>query len=66
MICLVLTTVPISEVSVFRVGSLATTVSVSFTSPGCRVKSNEVIVLICTTTPVFSAVLKPLDVTETL
>src|SRR5712692_10889741 len=58
-ICLLSTTVPISDDSVCRPGASATTVSVSFTSPGCSEKSSEEIELTCTTTPVFSTVLKP-------
>ena len=64
-ICLLSTTVPISEDSVCRPGASATTVSVSLTSPGCSEKSNEEVELICTTTPVLSTVLKPGDETLT-
>src|SRR6266581_7477596 len=65
-ICLLSTTVPISDDSVCRPGASATTVIVSFTSPGCSEKSNEEVELICTTTPVFSTVLKPAADTATL
>src|SRR6266446_3119144 len=58
-ICLLSTTVPISDDSVWIPGASATTVRVSFTSPGCREKSREAVELTCTTTPVLSTVLKP-------
>src|SRR5260370_1560874 len=58
-ICRLSTTVPISDDSVCRPGASATTVNVSFTSPGCSEKATEAPELICTTTPVLSTPLQP-------
>ena len=66
LICLSLTTVPISDDSVCSVGASPITVTVSFTSPTCRVMLSEVTLFTWITTPVCSAVLNPVAEVLTL